>query len=98
MYMFNLITAAVALSVAYAQTTTTSAAATTTTDLIGLVSELPSCALECLSTAASTIDCNAADLTCLCGKATQFATAIGPCILTSTCDTDQQNGKSFLSL
>ncbi|PSR79551.1 hypothetical protein BD289DRAFT_341641, partial [Coniella lustricola] len=66
------------------------AATTTTTDLVTLVSELPSCALDCLSQAAKSISCDAADLTCLCGKSTAFATAIGPCILSSTCSSDEQ--------
>lgn len=79
-------------------TSTGSAPATTTTgDVAGLVSQLPECALGCLSSAATDIGCNAADLTCLCSKSSDLISSIAPCILISSgCSGDQQNRKSHV--
>lgn len=76
---------------------TTSTAATapssTTTDISTLVDQLPTCALPCLSSAATAINCTAADLPCLCSKSSELANNIGPCILFSSCSSTDQNSK-----
>ncbi|KAK7747455.1 hypothetical protein SLS53_001710 [Cytospora paraplurivora] len=97
------------LAPAFAQSTTTQAiitttttgsapATTTTSDVAGLVSQLPECALGCLSSAATDIGCNAADLTCLCSKSSDLISSIAPCILISSgCSDDQQSQISSLA-
>lgn len=81
-------------------TPTTSSPASTTTDLLGLVSQLPTCALGCLDEAATNINCTAPDLTCLCSKSSALVSSIGPCLLLSSgCSSNDTNSKSlFLTL
>ncbi|ROW01318.1 hypothetical protein VMCG_05901 [Cytospora schulzeri] len=82
----------IASTAAQSPTTTGTAAAASTSDLPSMVSQLPKCALGCLDSAAKSIDCNAADLTCLCSNSSDFIEAIGPCIvLSSGCTSDEQD-------
>lgn len=84
----------VASAAAQSTTTTGTAAAASTNDLPSMVSEIPQCALGCLNTAAQQINCNAADLTCLCSNSNAFIKAIGPCIVFSSgCSSDEQSGE-----
>jgi hypothetical protein len=63
-------------------------------DLNSLVSQLPKCAITCLNSSASTIGCNASNLTCLCSKSDQLVTSIGTCILfKSGCSSEEQTRK-----
>ncbi|KAF9870748.1 hypothetical protein CkaCkLH20_11850 [Colletotrichum karsti] len=72
-----------------AQSATTSAAASGSTGLAGLVSQLPTCAVGCLSTAASEIGCSATDFTCLCNSQEKLISTLTPCVLTAGCSTDE---------
>ncbi|CAN8097930.1 unnamed protein product [Discula destructiva] len=66
-------------------------ATSTPGDVGSLVSQLPTCALSCLESAAQAISCSTSDLPCLCSKADQLIVDIGPCILFSSCSqSDQQ--------
>ncbi|KAJ4423162.1 hypothetical protein N0V82_002156 [Gnomoniopsis sp. IMI 355080] len=90
--------AAVLVGQVFAQSTSNVASASTTatapsstkTDIVNLVDQLPTCALPCLDSAATAINCNASDLPCLCSKKDQLATNIGPCVLFSSCSSDDQ--------
>lgn len=67
-------------------------------DLLGLVGQLPSCALGCLDDAAGNINCTTSDLTCLCSKSSELVGAIGPCLLLSSdCSSNETNSESFFS-
>lgn len=88
----------IASTVAQSPTSTGTAATASNSDLPSLVSQLPECALGCLDTAAKSIGCDAADLTCLCSKSQDFIDAIGPCIfLSSGCTSDEQSQISSLA-
>ncbi|OAA72167.1 Extracellular membrane protein, 8-cysteine region, CFEM [Cordyceps fumosorosea ARSEF 2679] len=49
------------------------------------ISQIPSCALGCLTTAVASTGCSLTDLSCLCGKKDQLESASKPCI-DSKCD------------
>ncbi|KAK2599496.1 hypothetical protein N8I77_011247 [Diaporthe amygdali] len=91
----------VASVAAQSATTTGSGSASTSTsssDVDSIVSQLPQCALTCLSETASDIGCSASDLTCLCSKQSQLISSIGPCILLkSGCSSDEQNQISSIA-
>lgn len=88
-----LATSAVLIAPILAQNTTasSSAPAATSTDLTSLVNQLPQCALGCLEESASSINCTTSDLPCLCNKSSQLVSAIAPCILTSSCNSNEQS-------
>ncbi|KAJ4393935.1 hypothetical protein N0V93_003152 [Gnomoniopsis smithogilvyi] len=69
---------------------TATASGATSANIVSLVDQLPTCALPCLSSAATAINCTASDLPCLCSKSSQLATNIGPCVLFSSCSSDDQ--------
>ncbi|KAL0936952.1 uncharacterized protein CTRU02_209168 [Colletotrichum truncatum] len=73
---------------AAAQSATTSAASSGSTDLPGLVSQLPTCAVSCLNSAAKTIGCSATDFSCLCTNQERLISTLTPCVLTAGCSTD----------
>lgn len=78
-------------------TTTPSSTGSNTTDLLTMVSELPTCALSCLEDAATDINCTAPDLKCLCSKSSELVAAIGPCLLLSSdCSSNDTNSTFFL--
>ncbi|KAF6799435.1 hypothetical protein CSOJ01_12497 [Colletotrichum sojae] len=74
---------------AAAQSVTTTAASSGSTDLPGLVSQLPTCAVTCISTAAADIGCSATDFTCLCQSQEDLIKKLTPCVLTAGCSTDE---------
>lgn len=79
--------------------TTTPSSTGNTTDLLTMVSELPTCALGCLEDAATDINCTAPDLKCLCSKSSELVAAIGPCLLLSSdCSSNDTNSTFFFSL
>lgn len=62
------------------------ATAQNSTSLAALVSELPTCAVDCFESASTTAGCAPTNFTCLCGNAkTAFLNAIEPCILGAGC-------------
>ncbi|KAI1452173.1 hypothetical protein F4805DRAFT_45701 [Annulohypoxylon moriforme] len=71
----------------------------TSTSLPDLVSQLPSCAAGCLSSAAKSAGCSAEDFTCLCGdKKDSFISNITGCIaLSSGCSSDDIGKLSTLA-
>ncbi|WYZ43219.1 hypothetical protein EsH8_VI_000918 [Colletotrichum jinshuiense] len=73
---------------AAAQSATTTAASSGSTGLPGLISQLPTCAVTCLSTAAQNIGCSVTDFTCLCESSERLITTLTPCVLTAGCSTD----------
>lgn len=91
-------TAAVALlsGLAAAQSVTTTAASSGSTDLPGLVSQLPTCAVSCISTAAADIGCSATDFSCLCKSQEDLITKLTPCVLTAGCSTDEIGSTSLV--
>ncbi|EXF79438.1 hypothetical protein COL5a_005123 [Colletotrichum fioriniae] len=74
---------------AAAQSATTSAASSSSTGLASLIAQLPSCAVGCLSTAASSIGCSATDFTCLCASQDKLISSLTPCVLTAGCSTTE---------
>ncbi|KAK1625154.1 hypothetical protein BDP81DRAFT_328326 [Colletotrichum phormii] len=74
---------------AAAQSATTSAASSSSTGLTSLIAQLPSCAVGCLSTAASDIGCSATDFTCLCASQDKLISSLTPCVLTAGCSTTE---------
>ncbi|KAH0425798.1 hypothetical protein CcaCcLH18_10741 [Colletotrichum camelliae] len=72
-----------------AQSATTTAASSSSTDLSSLVAQLPSCAVGCLTKAASTIGCSATDFTCLCNSKDTLTSSLTTCILTAGCSTTE---------
>lgn len=94
-----LASAALMLNSAAAQssaTPTTPSTASNTTDLLSLVSQLPTCALGCLEDAATDINCTASDLSCLCSQSSELVSAIGPCLLLSSkCSSNDTNRASL---
>jgi len=73
----------VLLPLTAAQTTTSSTTSTPTT-LPALLAVLPHCALGCLATAATSIDCAATDFSCLCSNSSDLVSKIGPCIISGS--------------
>ncbi|KAI3558520.1 hypothetical protein CABS01_07525 [Colletotrichum abscissum] len=74
---------------AAAQSATTSAASSSSTGLASLIAQLPSCAVGCISTAASNIGCSATDFTCLCASQDKLISSLTPCVLTAGCSTTE---------
>ncbi len=72
---------------------TSSAPASTSTSLPGLVAQLPQCALSCFSTAAQGIGCAPSDFACLCSNSASLVAKLGPCIVLSSCSTDDISSK-----
>ncbi|KAI5922025.1 hypothetical protein F4810DRAFT_675985 [Camillea tinctor] len=81
--------------------TASASAAATSTDvsLPELVSQLPQCAVSCLSTAANAAGCAATDFTCLCGSGKdRFSSSMIGCIgFSSGCSGDDINKASTLA-
>lgn len=89
------VASATAQSAATPTTTTAPTSTGSSGNLNSLVSQLPQCAITCLDSSASTIGCNASDLTCLCSKSDQLVTSIGTCILfNSGCSSEEQSRKA----
>ncbi|KAI1493826.1 hypothetical protein F5X96DRAFT_119786 [Biscogniauxia mediterranea] len=81
--------------------TVSASASATATDasLPDLVSQLPQCAVSCLSTAANAAGCAATDFTCLCGSGKdKFTSSMIGCIgFGSGCSSDDINKASDLA-
>ncbi|KAK9771644.1 hypothetical protein AB5N19_11926 [Seiridium cardinale] len=70
----------------------TTAQSSNSTSLPDLVSQLPTCASDCLKSGASSAGCNVTDFTCLCGTGqSKFKTAAGICVATSSCTSAEQS-------
>ncbi|TLD11976.1 uncharacterized protein PgNI_03610 [Pyricularia grisea] len=79
------------VAAAVAQTRTSGSAAPSDTssssaNLVSSVEDLPKCALNCLKSAASSINCDPANFKCLCSNTQDLIASIGPCAL-SACNT-----------
>lgn len=61
--------------------------------LSNLVSQLPTCALGCLSSSAEGAGCGATDFSCLCSKQ-EFISNIGACVLLGGSDCTDDDIKS----
>lgn len=88
------------LGLAAAQTATPSATAsapaTTGTSVTDLVSQLPECALNCFSQAASDIGCAPTDFKCLCASTSELVAKVGPCVLLGgSCSSDEISSKPY---
>ncbi|KAI0123576.1 hypothetical protein BJ170DRAFT_598792 [Xylariales sp. AK1849] len=74
------------------------AAAQSNTTLTGLVSQLPECALNCFSTAASSANCAVTDFACLCGDGkSKFISSITPCVAFGDCSSSDLSKASNLA-
>ncbi|KFY20771.1 hypothetical protein V493_07623, partial [Pseudogymnoascus sp. VKM F-4281 (FW-2241)] len=56
-------------------------------DVAGIVSQIPSCALTCIATAAAANQCSITDYKCQCGKMSAIQASATPCV-TSKCKPD----------
>ncbi|OLN89986.1 hypothetical protein CCHL11_07217 [Colletotrichum chlorophyti] len=74
---------------AAAQSATTTASSSSSTSLPDLVSQLPTCAVSCLSSAADTIGCSATDFSCLCQSQEKLISTLTPCVLMAGCSTTE---------
>ncbi|OAA65248.1 Extracellular membrane protein, CFEM domain protein [Niveomyces insectorum RCEF 264] len=90
----------VVLAAGTTSTTTTATTASATpagvTSLPGLITELPPCALQCLTDASSQFGCAATDLSCICTNTTSnrasLEAQVGSCILfSSSCQSSDLN-------
>lgn len=71
---------------------------TNSTDLASLVAELPTCALDCLTTGASAANCTITDFSCICGDGKdQFIQSAGFCILSSSCSSEEKSNVTSLA-
>jgi hypothetical protein len=55
-----------------------------TTTLPALLAVFPHCALGCLASAATSINCAATDFACLCSKSSDLVSKVGPCIISGS--------------
>ncbi|ATZ56478.1 hypothetical protein BCIN_13g03160 [Botrytis cinerea B05.10] len=69
------------LSIAAAATTTTSSVSSSSTSLSTAVSQLPTCAQECLPTVGTEIGCSVGDFECMCSSSGSLVAHMGTCIL-----------------
>ncbi|CCF38206.1 hypothetical protein CH063_09354, partial [Colletotrichum higginsianum] len=83
-----IITLGLLSGLAAAQSATTTASSSGSTGLPGLISQLPTCAVTCLNTAARNIGCSATDFTCLCDSQERLISSLTPCVLTAGCSAD----------
>ncbi|KDN60034.1 putative CFEM domain-containing protein [Colletotrichum sublineola] len=74
---------------AAAQSATSTAPSSGSSDVAGLVSQLPTCAVSCIEKAASSIGCAATDFACLCKSQDKLISTLTPCVLTAGCSSDQ---------
>ena len=82
--------------IAVAQSTTTSSLSSSSTGLPTFVSQLPTCALDCLPTVGTEIGCAVGDFKCLCSSGGSLVAHMGTCILKkkqNTCSTDDVTRK-----
>ncbi|RYP01736.1 hypothetical protein DL764_006098 [Monosporascus ibericus] len=72
---------------------------TTSDSLPELVAQLPTCAIDCLGSAADSAGCEPTDFECICGPNRQsFITSIGACVLLSgQCSEDQISSATALA-
>ncbi|GKT90221.1 CFEM domain-containing protein [Colletotrichum tofieldiae] len=83
-----IITLGLLSGLAAAQSATTTGSSSGSTGLPSLISQLPTCAISCLNTAASNIGCETTDFSCLCSSQDRLISSLTPCILTAGCSTD----------
>ncbi|KAK2007727.1 hypothetical protein LZ32DRAFT_43972 [Colletotrichum eremochloae] len=74
---------------AAAQSGTPTTPSSGSSDIAGLVSQLPTCAVSCIEKAASSIGCAATDFACLCKSQDKLISTLTPCVLTAGCSSDQ---------
>ncbi|KAH8671606.1 hypothetical protein BX600DRAFT_251014 [Xylariales sp. PMI_506] len=63
-------------------------AAVSADEITSLVASIPSCALTCLITGVSSVNCAATDYTCQCTNAAALQAAVSPCIAAGCNATD----------
>jgi hypothetical protein len=64
-------------------------AVATADDITQLVTQIPSCALTCLVTAAASVNCAITDYSCQCSNASALQASATPCVQ-SACSADDQ--------
>ncbi|CRK09772.1 hypothetical protein HYQ45_003092 [Verticillium longisporum] len=58
-------------------------------DVTSIISQIPSCALNCLSQGISSADCSISDFTCICSKFDSIQASVQPCLASSQCSETQ---------
>lgn len=67
------------------------------TDISSLVSQIPSCAVSCLDTAATSAGCATSDFNCRCDKSAVIGASSGACLARS-CSVDDVGGMSCTNI
>ncbi|CRK17238.1 hypothetical protein BN1723_002391 [Verticillium longisporum] len=58
-------------------------------DVTSIISQIPSCALNCLSQGISSTDCSISDFTCICSQFDSIQASVQPCLASSQCSETQ---------
>ncbi|KAB5575389.1 hypothetical protein GE09DRAFT_592312 [Coniochaeta sp. 2T2.1] len=89
--LVSLLLAAVTSAQTTTTTPTTAATTSSSTSLPSLLASFPQCVFGCFSQAATAVNCQPTDFTCLCADSSALITNIGPCILTAGCSVSEIN-------